>query len=190
LDSPIHHSLHLDNLPTPLNEFVGRKLEIARLQALLAAHRLVTLSGTGGCGKTRLALRAAGDLRGNYQDGIWLTEFASLSQPELVAREVAATLGLREQADRTVDDLLASHLRARHVLLIFDNCEHLVGAAARLSAALLSTCPQVSILATSREPLGVPGEMVLGVPPLSLPDLQPWRGPGDEQAALTELPAV
>lgn len=179
-----NYSSHLDNLPVPLTTFIGRKQEITKVKELLSIHRLVTLSGSGGCGKTRLGLRVASELHGHYQDGIWLTEFASITEAELVARAVATTLGVREQIKCTIIETLTSHLKSREMLLIFDNCEHLVDAVARLSAELLESCLDIHILATSREPIGVPGEMVWTVPPLSLPDLQPWRGPGGEQAAL------
>lgn len=179
-----NHSPRHDNLPVPFTKFIGRKHEITRVKELLSDHRLVTLSGSGGCGKTRLGLRVASELQGHFPDGIWLTEFASIAEAELVTRAVAATLGVREQAERPISETLMSHLKSYEVLLILDNCEHLVDAVAQLSASLLESCPEIHILATSREPLGVPGEMVWTVPPLSLPDPQPWRGPGGEQVAL------
>lgn len=180
-----NYSPHRDNLPAPLSTFIGRKQEITRVKELLSKHRLVTLSGTGGCGKTRLALQVASELREVFRDGIWLTELASIAEEEFVARAAASTLALREQADQPASESLANYLKARQVLLIFDNCEHLAAAVAQLSAALLVSCPEIQIMATSREPLGVPGEMVWVVPPLSLPDPQPWREPGGDLSALT-----
>ena len=179
-----NHSPHLDNLPVPLSTFIGRQQEITRVKELISEHHLVTLSGTGGCGKTRLGLRVASELRGAFRDGIWLTEFASIAEEDLVAGAVACTLGLREEAESPISDSLMGYLKSRAALLIFDNCEHLVQAIAQLSASLLESCPHIRILATSREPLGVPGEIVSMVPPLSLPEPQPWRGPGGDQTAL------
>lgn len=178
----INQSAPLDNLPVPLSTFIGRRQEITRVKEFLSENHLLTLTGTGGCGKTRLGLQVATELQGEFQDGIWLTEFASIAEEELVAWAVASTLGLREQAERPILETLMSHLKSREMLLIFDNCEHLIMAVARLSAALLESCPDIRILATSREPLGVTGEMIWMVPPLSLPDPQPWRGPGGEQS--------
>jgi non-specific serine/threonine protein kinase len=172
------------NLPTSLSSFIGRKQEIAEVKRLLSEYRLLTLTGPGGCGKTRLALRVAEELRSPYRDGVWLVEFASLADGELVPQALAAVLGVREQAGQSLSESLASYLRARDSLLLLDNCEHLVEACARLAATLLAACPGVRLLATSREPLGVPGEGVWVVPPLSLPAAQPWRGPADAQASL------
>jgi predicted ATPase/DNA-binding SARP family transcriptional activator/DNA-binding NarL/FixJ family response regulator len=158
-----------NNLPVSLTSFVGREHEALEVKRLLAMTRLLTLTGAGGCGKTRLALEIARDLVRTYQDGVWLVELAALGKPELVPRAVAAALDVPEQAGRPLEDILADHLRTRDVLLVLDNCEHLVDGAARLTDALLSACPNLKVLATSREPLGVPGEAVWTVPPLSLP---------------------
>jgi non-specific serine/threonine protein kinase len=174
----------LDNLPTPLSLFIGREREIAEVKQRLSSHRLVTLTGPGGCGKTRLALRVAGEVLSEFEDGVWLTEFAPLANVTLVPQTVASQVGVREQSGRALLDTLAEHLRPRLSLLVLDNCEHLVAACAQLAEALLRQCPGLRILATSREPLGVSGEAVWIVPPLSLPDPQPWHDPVSGQVAL------
>jgi predicted ATPase/DNA-binding SARP family transcriptional activator/DNA-binding CsgD family transcriptional regulator len=161
-----------NNLPIPLTSFIGREHEMLEARRLLSMTRLLTLTGAGGCGKTRLALEVAADLVGAYPDGVWLVELAPLSDPALVPQEMAATLGVREQPNRPLAQTLSGYLGSRQALLVLDNCEHLVDAAARLAKALLSACPKLRILATSREPLGVPGESVWPVPSLSLPDAE------------------
>ena len=158
------------NLPAEISTFVGRDDEIAALSHAILSRRLVTLTGVGGVGKTRLGLRVAARLVEAYSDGIRLVELASLGDPGLVPRAVATALGVHEQPDRSMADVLADALRSQRLLLVFDNCEHLVGACADLISAVLRACPGVTILATSREPLGVTGELVWPVPPLSLPD--------------------
>jgi len=130
----------------------------------------LTLAGTGGSGKTRLALEVARDLVGAYPDGVWLVELAGLSEPELVAQEVADALGVREQPDRPLLSTLEEALRAKKLLLVLDNCEHLVDACAHLVEALLLSCPGLRVLATSREALGTSGEVVFRVQSLSLPE--------------------
>src|SRR5262249_33618430 len=153
---------------------------------LLATTRLLTLTGAGGCGKTRLALQVAADLSGEYQDGVWLVELASLSDPGLVAQAVAAALGGREEPGRPLTPTPARSLRARALLLVLDNREHLVLACAALADALLRAGPKLQILATSREGLSIAGERTYRVPSLSLPD--PRHLPPVER--LTEYEAV
>lgn len=165
------------NLPAALTSFVGRVQELAEVKRLLADHRLLTLTGPGGGGKTRLALRVAEDVRRQYAGGVWLVELASLADETLVPQAVAAVLRIREQAGQSLSESLVAHLFDRESLLLLDNCEHLLDACAHLSAKLLAACPGLRLLATSREPLGVPGEGVWSVPPLSLAAPQPWRGP-------------
>jgi predicted ATPase/DNA-binding CsgD family transcriptional regulator len=174
------------NLPAPLSSFIGRVREIAEIQNLLSTHRLLTLTGSGGSGKTRLAYHSAGFLHADFKDGIWATEFAALTEGDLTDQAVASALGIHEQGGRSISESLVRHLQPRSTLLILDNCEHLLDPIAWLSKALLEACPNVKILATSREPLGVAGEVVLVVPPLSLPEAQPWRGPGMEQDTLAK----
>lgn len=159
-----------NNLPHQLSSFVGREREMVRIGELLGDHRLLTLAGPGGSGKTRLALRMASKVIEDFEDGVWLVELASLSDPDLVPQAVASVFGVRELAGALLSDALADHLQTRNVLLLLDNCEHLVGACASLAEALLRQCPGLRILATSREALGVPGETLFAVPPLSLPD--------------------
>jgi DNA-binding CsgD family transcriptional regulator len=157
------------NLPLQLTSFVGRKDELAEVKRLLSTSRLVTLTGAGGCGKTRLALEAARASLDDYPDGVWTVQLASLADATLVPQAVATVLDVREIEDRPLVSLLQSYLRDRKLLLVLDNCEHIVEAAAQLAEALLTHCPQLQILATSREALCVAGELVWSVPPLSLP---------------------
>ncbi len=158
------------NLPAPRTSFVGREKELAEARRALALTRLLTLTGPGGAGKTRLALALAGELAGSYPDGVWLVELAPLSEETLVPQAVARALGVRERPGHPVFDALVGDLKAKEMLLLLDNCEHLVDAAARLVDALLDSCPGLRVLATSREPLGVAGELSRPVPALSLPE--------------------
>jgi len=159
-----------DNLPAEVSSFVGREAAIAEVADLLAAHRLVTLNGAPGVGKTRLGLRVAAELRDRFPDGVWLVELAALAEPDLVASMVASILNLREDGGRPPVEILQDHLRARQALLVLDNCEHLLDACATLVDTLLRGCPDLRVLATSREPLGSPGEVLRPVEPLTLPD--------------------
>jgi predicted ATPase/DNA-binding CsgD family transcriptional regulator len=182
--SPISSDLP-GNLPLPLNTFVGRRQEITAVKGLLLQHRLITLTGTGGCGKTRLAMRVARDVQAAYGHGTWLFEFASLQEKALVPQLVASILGLHEQARNPIEQSLVAYLQNRHLLLIFDNCEHLLLACANLAQVLLENCPRIQILTTSREPLGLPGEALWVVPPLTLPEQKPWSGPANEKDLLS-----
>ncbi|HZC18117.1 MAG TPA: AAA family ATPase, partial [Rubrobacteraceae bacterium] len=168
--------------PGDRTSFIGREREVLEVKRLLAMTRLLTLTGAGGSGKTRLALKVARDLVGAYPEGVWLVELASLSEGELVPQAVASALGVREQPGRPLLETLEDALRATKALLVVDNCEHLIDAAARLTDALLSACPKLRILATSRESLGVEGETLWLVPPLSLPD--PLRPPTTVEGAV------
>ena len=143
---------------------------MAEIGALLSEHRLLTLTGPGGSGKTRLALRVASGAVEGYEDGVWLVELTPLTDPELVPQAVASVLGVRESPERSLMETLAAHLGSKTELLVLDNCEHLVGACASLAEALLGRCPNLSVLATSREALGAEGEALFFVPSLSLPD--------------------
>jgi class 3 adenylate cyclase len=158
------------NLPSQLTSFVGRRREIADVKARLEERRLVSLIGSGGAGKTRLALQAASELLESFTDGVWLVELAATGDPGLVPRTVVAALGLREGSDRDPTDLLIEYLQGRAPLLVLDNCEHLIAACARLVERLLRVCPRLRILVTSREPLGIAGEIAVRVPSLSLPE--------------------
>ncbi len=158
------------NLPIHLTSFIGREREIAELKRLLSQSRLLTLTGLGGTGKTRLALQVAADVLLEYHDGVWFVDLAALSDPTLVPQSVASVLTVREQPGRPLESTLADHLQSRQVLLVVDNCEHLIRACATLADTLLRACPDLRICATSREALSVSGEVLYSVPPLSLPD--------------------
>src|SRR3954447_16131735 len=160
------------NLPSPRSSFVGRERETEEVERELAMTRLLTLTGVGGSGKTRLALEVARRLVKAYPDGVWLMELAPLSEAALVPKAVAEALRVPERPTEPLTDTLAEILRDRQLLLILDNCEHLLEASARLVDALLDSCPHLRILATSREALGVEGEIRWVVPQLSAPDPQ------------------
>jgi predicted ATPase/class 3 adenylate cyclase len=172
-DFPLLKSLDVlpNNLPRQLTSFIGREKEMAEVKRLLSTAYLVTLTGSGGAGKTRLALQVAADVVEGYPGGVWLVEFAPIADPVLVPKTVASALSVPEQPGRDMTDTLVEALRSKALLLVLDNCEHLLAACAALAAALLRACPQVRILATSREGLGVPGETLWRVPSLSLPDV-------------------
>ena len=170
------------NLPAPRTSFVGRERELVEVGRLLSMTRLLTLTGAGGSGKTRLALEVAGRFVDVYPDGVWLVELASLSDGALAPQAFAGALGVREQPGRSLAETLAETLRERSLLLVVDNCEHLVEEAAQLMEGLLDACPGLRVLATSREVLGVAGELTWRVPSLSLPDLR--RPPTAPELAL------
>ena len=159
------------SLPTPRTSFVGRRRELSEIARSLETGRLVTLVGPGGCGKTRLAVEAAHKARAAYADGVWFIDLATLADPTLVESVVAGALGLGERPGESVRETLIDELSARHLLLLLDNCEHLIDACARLVDHLLDGCPTIRILATSREPLRLDGEAVVRIPPLATPDL-------------------
>jgi non-specific serine/threonine protein kinase len=167
-----------------VSTFIGRSQDLTEIRRLLAERRLVTLTGPGGSGKTTLALRVVETVLTRFADGVWLVEFAPVRDPSLVPQTVAAVLSVRERPGQNLVDSLIDTLQLKSALLLFDNCEHLDEAPAQLAAQLLAACPQVRILATSREPLGVPGEVLWRVEPLSVPNRQPWRNPSDTQEAL------
>ncbi|MBF6166286.1 protein kinase [Streptomyces gardneri] len=158
------------NLPLELTSFVGRRSELSEVKNLLSVSRLVTLTGVGGVGKTRLALRAAAGARRDFEDGVWLIELAEVSDPALLVDVVAAALGLRDAGARPLLEIVIDFLGSRETLLVLDNCEHMVEAVAALTETALRTCPDLRILATSREPLNIAGEAVLRVPPLTVSD--------------------
>jgi non-specific serine/threonine protein kinase len=157
------------NLPAQLTSFVGRTQEIADIRRLLASTRLLTLTGAGGCGKTRLALQVAAELLNQFADGVWVVDLSPLSEHGLIPQTVATALGVREGPNRSIADVLAEYFRPRHVLLLLDNCEHLIAECSHLVEPLLRTATRLHVLATSREGLGIAGEVVSRVPSLSLP---------------------
>jgi predicted ATPase/DNA-binding winged helix-turn-helix (wHTH) protein len=158
------------NLPETPTPFVGRERDLVEIKRLLATRRLITIVGTGGIGKTRLALQAAAEVIGAYRDGIWFVDLASVREASLVPTTVAQALGVRERTDAPLIAALRQHLHARQLLLIVDNCEHLLGACAEVVDAVLKAASQTTIVATSREPLRAAGEQVYPLPPLSLPE--------------------
>ncbi len=157
------------NLPVELTSFIGRERELKEISGLLGEARLLTLTGTGGSGKTRLALRLARRVLADFPDGVWLVELAALADRSLVGKSLAMALGVREERGPLIDTL-KSRLRSARLLVVLDNCEHLVDACAELAHGLLSACEGLRILATSREPLNIAGEVTWPVPGLSLPD--------------------
>jgi predicted ATPase/class 3 adenylate cyclase len=175
-----------NNLPVQLTSFIGREREKAEVRRLLSSTRVLTLTGSGGKGKTRLALQVAAEGLEGFPDGVWLVELAVLSDPSLVPKAVASALGVPEQQGRLLTETLVDGMRGKSVLVILDNCEHLVAACAHLTDVLLRACPNLRILATSREALGVTGETTWRVTSLSLPD--PERLPPLDQ--FTEYEAI
>ena len=159
-----------NNLPLQLTTFIGREREQDEIIHLVKKDRLVSLVGTGGIGKSRLSIQAGFALLNDFPNGMWLVELAPLSDPELVPQTVFTTLGLIEQPGRSLLEILTDFLRSKRALLILDNCEHLIQACAQLAQTILHSCPDLHILATSREALGIPGETLCIVPTLTTPD--------------------
>ena len=159
-----------NNLPVQLTSFIGRAREMTELKRLLTQTRLLTVTGTGGSGKTRLALEVVGHLLSDFDDGVWLIELAGFVDPALLTHVVAVVLNVREEPGRTLVQAMVDSLRGKRVLLVFDNCDHLIPACAALIDCLLRSLPNLTVLATSREALGMSGETVWLAPPLSLPD--------------------
>jgi predicted ATPase/DNA-binding CsgD family transcriptional regulator len=158
-----------NNLPAEVTRFIGRRRELPAIADAIERHRLVTLRGAGGVGKTRLALRVAADLRDSFTDGCWLVQLSPLRAPGLLARTVSEALGLPDEAAGDAPRVLAQNLAERELLLVLDTCEHLTGACAELAALLLPAAPGLRILATSRSPLGLPDEHTVLITPLDLP---------------------
>ncbi len=164
------HSRARHNLPAQLTHFIGRDRDIAELVRLLDSTRLLTLTGAGGCGKTRLAQELAGRALDRFPDGVWVVDLAALADPELVAQAVASVLDIRDASNRPILDSLSECVRNRQLLFVLDNCEHLITACARVADALLRAAGSACVLATSREALGITGETVWRVPSLAVPD--------------------
>jgi len=163
-----------NNLPVQLTSFLGREKEVGEVRAQLEGTHLLTLTGLGGTGKTRLSLQVAAELAGRFPDGIWLVEFATENDPDNVPAVIAGVVGLRIDSNEPVEAALLPFLRRKNLLLILDNCEHLIEPIARLAESLLRQAAQLRILASSRMPLGIPGEITWPVPPLSSPQLSRW----------------
>ena len=159
----------LNNLPAQLATFIGRGREAAEVRGLVESSRLVTLTGAGGAGKTRLGLQVAADLLDGTGDGVWLVELAAVTDGDSVAAAIAAALRIVMQPGRPVLEVLVDALAPQDVLIVVDNCEHLIGGCATAAEAIVRRCPRVHLLATSREPLGIGGEVIYRVPSLSLP---------------------
>jgi predicted ATPase/class 3 adenylate cyclase len=179
-----------NNLPAQLATFIGRDRELSELRALVGSCRLVTLTGAGGSGKTRLGLQAAAELLDGSGDGVWLVELAAISDEDAVAPAICEALGIVAQPARPVLETLLDALAPQDVLIVLDNCEHLIGSCAKAADAILRRCPRVHLVATSREPLGIGGETIYRVPPLSLPrpgdDGLPAAGSSDAVALFVE----
>ncbi|MBI5029156.1 MAG: tetratricopeptide repeat protein [Chloroflexi bacterium] len=158
------------NLPLQLTSFIGREREIAEIKRLLDTTRLLTLTGSGGAGKTRLAVQVASQLTEHYDYGTWFVDLAPLNDSTLVPQAIASVFDLHESTDTPLTAVLTNYLRSKNLLLVLDNCEHLIEACAQIADTLLRGCPNLSILATSREPLSIAGESTFRVPSLSLPD--------------------
>ena len=169
-----------NNLPAQLATFIGRGRELAEVRDLVGSSRLVTLTGAGGCGKTRLGLQVAAELLDGSGDGVWLVELAAVTNQDAVARAISQALGITGQPARPAVDALLDALALQDILIVLDNCEHLIGSCAKTADAVLRRCPRVHLLATSREPLGIGGEIIYRVPSLSLP------GPGQPDLAAAE----
>ena len=172
----------LNNLPAELSTFVGRAAELKEVLSLVASSRLVTLAGPGGSGKTRLGLQVAAESLDESGDGVWLTELAAVTDADSVPSAIAGVLGVAAQPGRAMLETLAGALAPQRLLIVLDNCEHLVDACARTADAILRRCPRVHLLVTSREPLGIGGETIYRVPPMSLP------AEDDAASAPAELP--
>jgi len=174
----------LHNLPAQVSSFIGREAELAAVRALVGRSRLVTLTGVGGAGKTPLGLQVAAGLADGTGDGVWFADLAPLGDPDLVAMTVADVLGVRQEPGRPVLSTVVAAVGGRSLLVLLDNCEHVIGACAKLADGLLRGCPHLALLATSREPLGVDGERVYRVPSLRTP------GDGDDAGAIRASEAV
>ena len=173
-----------NNLPAQLATFIGRERELSEVRALLESSRLVTLTGAGGCGKTRLGLQLAAGLLDGSGDGVWLVELAAVSDETAVAPAICGALGIAAQPGRAALEVMLDALALQDVLIVLDNCEHLIGACAKTADAIVRRCPRVHLVATSREPLGIGGETIYRVPPLSLPR------PGDSGSSAESSDAV
>ena len=174
----------LTNLPAQVSSFIGRESELAEVRALVGGSRLVTLTGAGGAGKTRLGLQLAAGLLDRTGDGVWFADLAPVGDPDLVAVTVADVLGVRQEPGRPVLDTVEAAVGGRSLLVLLDNCEHVIGACAKLADALLRGCPNLALLATSREPLSIGGERVYRVPSLGVP------ADGDDAGAIWASEAV
>ena len=164
--------IYRHNLPVQMTSFIGREKEMSEIKQALMEHHLVTLTGTGGAGKTRLSLQVGADLIDEYSDGVWFVDLAPLSDPAFVPQAIAAALNVREAGATPLMDLLVNYVQHREMLIVLDNCEHLVEASARAADLLLRAAPHLKMIATSREGLGIAGEKTLYVPSLSFSNIR------------------
>jgi len=170
MEKRINKLTNIGNLPNLLSTFIGRANEVAKVSQLIITHRLVTLTGTGGSGKTRLALKAAQKLEKKFKNGIWFVDLTALGDASLIPDKIVSTLNINKRSKETILDSLITYLSMRQILLILDNCEHLITICAEITESLLQKCPNLHILSTSREMLGIPSEMTWVVSSLSLPN--------------------
>ena len=181
--SGLHPTLARSNVPIPLTSFIGREHELETLRDIFRTTRLLTLTGVGGCGKTRLSIQLAGQVADDYPDGVWWAGLASIQDESLVGQSIKKTLGIPDSQKDSAEEAILKFLHARHALLVLDNCEHVISSCARLAESILMGCPGIRILATSREGLSIPGEIAWLVPSLSVPpadqvaDLLRWECP-------------
>src|SRR5574341_709255 len=161
-----------NNLPVQLTSFIGRENEITEVKQELETHRLVTLTGSGGTGKTRLSLQVAADLLDHFDHGVWFVELAPLADPDLIPQTILSAMGIQEQPGKHPLEILKEYLHEKKTLIVLDNCEHLIEAGAKVTNILLNSAPNLKVLASSREALGVKGEASYPVPSLSLPNLK------------------
>ncbi len=166
-----------NNLPHQLTSFIGREQDILALKKLKSSTRLITLTGPGGCGKTRLGLQFAAETLERSTEGAWLVELASLTNPSLVPQAIAGVLGLREATGRATSQVVVDYLKDKKILMLLDNCEHLLEASALMADAIARHCPGVQVVATSREALRIAGEQIYRVPSLAAPSLQQPQTP-------------
>jgi len=184
-----HLRTHVGNLPNLLSAFIGRKHEIDKVKQLVLTHRLVTLTGAGGSGKTRLAVKSAQGLTGKFKQGVWFVDLASLGDSSRIPDKIASTLNISKRSKETALDLLKTFLLKRNLLLILDNCEHLVTACAEITESLLQKCPELHILTTSRELLGISSEVTWVVPPLTLPNQETSEETTNQRTVLKQIRA-
>jgi predicted ATPase/class 3 adenylate cyclase len=183
-DFPPLNTIHVGNIPLQVSSFIGRDRELSEVRASMASSRLVTLTGAGGCGKTRLGLQLAAGLRDGSGDGVWLVELAAVTDEDAVALVICQALGIAGQPGRPALEALLDALAPQELLIVLDSCEHLIGGCAKTAEAIVRHCPRVHLVVTSREPLGIGGETIYRVPPMSLP------GPDDDLAAAESSDAV
>src|SRR5215208_8001748 len=174
--SGLHPILAKSNVPIPLTSFIGREQELKTLKDIFSKTRLLTLTGVGGCGKTRLSIQLAGQVADEYADGVWWVALASIQDEKLLGQTIKKTLGIPDRQKDSAEESILKFLHARHALLVLDNCEHVISSCARLAESILTHCSGIRILATSREALSIHGEIAWLVPSLSVPPADQVEG--------------